>query len=310
MFMYRSKVPVVVCYNETIMRALTRSRHSPLRIILPIVGIGGLLVAAGLLLPVEQQRASEQRRSDQLAAEARQIRDAERARIARVKSDRDTADARALDAVQASVASAQSITGRKLPTKSAQCNDLTRHYDPARADVLVNKRHCLTPLNFAPRVTTVAPDIHIADIAHDSYRQMIAAAAAANLPLRTTSGYRSYDDQTTVYKHWATIETLAVAETSSARPGYSEHQTGLAIDFAAGGCALECFTNTPQRAWLMTHAAEFGFIERYPVGKEAVTGYDHESWHYRYVGRETATRMKSSHVATLEELWNIRGGGY
>ena len=100
------------------------------------------------------------------------------------------------------------------------------------------------------------------------------------------------------------------ADTYSARPGYSEHQTGLAFDVAAGSCVLDCFGTTSQYQWLQANAADYGFIQRYYAGYENITGYKAEEWHYRYVGTAVAKDMQARGIKTLEQYWDILGGGY
>lgn len=232
--------------------------------------------------------------------------------IRKIKADykaRLAAELRAQTAAAARIAEQE--TGLSLPSYSSQCNKSKTHADPYRADVLVNKKHCIVPLNFTPELVTIANGAAVSKIAADDLTSMMNAALAAGLPLGVTSSFRSYESQAATYQHWiAANGSQDLADTVSARPGFSEHQTGLVVDLAAGGCGLHCFTNTAHRQWLLTHAHEFGWIERYPVGKEAITGYDAESWHYRYVGKQTATAMKTKNITTLEEYWKIEGGDY
>ena len=101
------------------------------------------------------------------------------------------------------------------------------------------------------------------------------------------SGYRSYSQQASLYDSYVRQYGQATADTIAARPGYSEHQTGLAMDIgnASGICALQaCFATMPAGKRAADHAAEHGFIIRYPAGSEATTGYTYEPWHLRYVG--------------------------
>ncbi len=193
---------------------------------------------------------------------------------------------------------------------STICNPLKVHNDPAQIDVLVNKKHCLQPVGFAPADLMTANGATLSAKAIEAYRQLFAAAVAAGQPFYVTSSYRSYTDQVTTYSYWVSTSDQAEADTYSARPGYSEHQTGLAFDVAAAGCVLDCFGSTSQYTWLQHHAAEYGFIQRYYKGYEPITGYKAEEWHYRYVGVETAKKMQAKAIKTLEEYWNIEGGTY
>ena len=102
------------------------------------------------------------------------------------------------------------------------------------------------------------------------------------------SGYRSYATQIVTYNGWVSSEGRAAADTASARPGYSEHQTGWAFDIGDGGgaCSFQpCFAEQPAAVWAKANAHRFGFVVRYPLTQQAITGYLYESWHLRYVGR-------------------------
>ena len=122
----------------------------------------------------------------------------------------------------------------------------------------------------------------------------------------TYSGFRSYETQDELYRNYVSQHGQAEADTFSARPGHSEHQTGLAFDLIdADGQLLE---EPKAAAWLAKHAHEYGFIVRYQKGKEAITGYQAESWHIRFIGGEASEIYKSG--LTLEEYFSIPGGDY
>ncbi len=114
-------------------------------------------------------------------------------------------------------------------------------------------------------------------------------------------GYRSYDYQSQVYNNFVNWYGNETADISAARPGHSEHQTGLAIDVNTDA---QIFEGTPASLWLADHAHEYGFIIRYPKGKESITGYKYEPWHIRYLGVEKATDVYNSGL-TLEEYLGI-----
>ena len=116
-----------------------------------------------------------------------------------------------------------------------------------------------------------------------------------------SSAFRSYDYQNTLYNNYVSWYGKEQADTFSARAGYSEHQTGLAIDV---NTIDDSFAYTPEAVWLAQHAHEYGFIIRYPKGKESITGYQYEPWHIRYLGIETATAVYNSGL-TLEEYLGI-----
>ncbi len=127
------------------------------------------------------------------------------------------------------------------------------------------------------------------------------AAAAEGLNIWLASGFRSYDRQKTIYNNYLNWYGQEKTDTLSARPGHSEHQTGLAIDVNS---VTDSFGATPEAAWLAEHAHEFGFIIRYPKGKEHITGYKYEPWHIRYLGVDMATTIYNSGL-TLEEYLGI-----
>lgn len=197
-----------------------------------------------------------------------------------------------------------------VQTSSSDCNTSSSHNDPTKIDVLVNKKHCIVPLTFAPTDLRTSNGATLADQASRAFDQLFAAAQLAGFTIGVTSSYRSYNDQVTTYNYWVGVSGRDGADTYSARPGYSEHQTGLALDVSESGCSLSCFGSTSLYTWLQQNAAEYGFIQRYYSGYESVTGYTAEEWHYRYVGRDTAQLMKQKNVKTLEEFWTMNGGTY
>ena len=136
--------------------------------------------------------------------------------------------------------------------------------------------------------------------------RLVAAARTAGVTLRVGSGYRSYTTQASLFASYARRHGEAEASRFSSRPGHSEHQSGLAVDFAGTDqtCWVDdCFEGTAAGKWLATHAHEYGFILRYPKGKEPITGYQYEPWHFRYVGRELASALHQSGL-TMEEAWS------
>ena len=133
---------------------------------------------------------------------------------------------------------------------------------------------------------------------------MIDAAVTDGVTLLVSSAYRSYAVQQQTYQYWVSVNGQQVADQLSARPGYSEHQTGLAIDFASPeGCRLEeCYRDTLAGRWLAKNAPRYGYILRFPNGRQSVTGYHFEPWHYRYVGVQIAQEYVSSGAKTFEEF--------
>lgn len=138
--------------------------------------------------------------------------------------------------------------------------------------------------------------------------KMVAAGKEAGFTYEAFSGFRSYEYQTSLYNRYVAKDGKEAADRYSARPGHSEHQTGLAFDIGESNnqdlWLTEEFGQTPAGQWLMENAYLYGFILRYPKGKEDITGFMYESWHYRYVGTEHAKAIKEADI-TLEEYLNI-----
>lgn len=152
--------------------------------------------------------------------------------------------------------------------------------------LLVNKQHGL-PKSFGGGVDANA---------YTALKQLQDAASSNGFSMPLISGYRSYDYQTSLYNNYVAIDGEDAANRYSAKPGYSEHQTGLAFDI---GELNYQFGETPAGIWLAQHAHEYGFIIRYPQGKENVTGYMYEPWHVRYLGDQASSVYASG--LTLEE---------
>ncbi len=157
--------------------------------------------------------------------------------------------------------------------------------------LLVNKKYGL-PSTYNPGVNPEAA-IALKNL------QNQATANGHNIPL--LSGFRSYSRQRTIYNNYVQIDGQTLADTYSARPGHSEHQTGLAFDV---GEISDYYGDTPAGIWLANNAHHFGFIIRYPKGKTHITGYKYEPWHIRYVGIEHATNIYNQQI-TLEEYLNV-----
>lgn len=136
--------------------------------------------------------------------------------------------------------------------------------------------------------------------------RLFAGAKNEGVTLLGVSAYRSYQTQKALFERYVAIDGYEKARTYSAVPGTSEHQTGLAIDVTGGNgkCPAEdCFAGTKEAAWLEQNAAKYGFIIRYPKGKDAITGYKYEPWHLRYVGKDVALDVSTQGI-TLEEYFN------
>ena len=157
--------------------------------------------------------------------------------------------------------------------------------------LIANKTYAL-PSDFNPGVS---------DEAYDALTEMEIAAAEDGISLFIVSGFRSYDDQDVIYNRYVSQDGKAEADRYSARPGHSEHQTGYAFDLNS---LEEYFADTPEGIWLAENCHKYGFIIRYPKGKEHITGYMYEPWHVRYLGVDIATSVYESGL-TLEEYLGI-----
>jgi len=186
--------------------------------------------------------------------------------------------------------------------------------DPTSPWIIVNKQHQLNPKDYAPtglrtpNIKVESSDMQVNDQAATALEEMASAAATDGVELMVVSAYRSYTDQVTIYNSMVHGYGQEEADRQSARPGYSEHQTGWAADLGAanGKCRIDaCFADTAEGKWLASNAYKYGFIIRYVPGKEQVTGYQPEPWHVRFVGKELSTEMHRVGTQTLEEFFNL-----
>ncbi len=168
-----------------------------------------------------------------------------------------------------------------------------------KINVLVNKYYQLES-TFVPKDLTPIESIYarndsqlLQKEAATAFNQMCSDAKLENIKLYSGSAYRSYEYQSKIYNEYIKKDGLAQAETYSARPGYSEHQLGLAVDIMNSNWS---YVNKDdiEYSWLITNAHKYGFILRYPENKEYITGYMFEPWHYRYLGIELATKVYNS----------------
>ena len=173
--------------------------------------------------------------------------------------------------------------------------------EPDSLTVLVNKYNAL-PDTYAPELVALGPQYGVGSLrpeAAQAFTAMADAAQVDGISLRSVSAYRSYSTQASLYRRYVSQSGEALADTFSARAGYSEHQTGLALDINVARTSAH-FEDTAEFAWLQEHCAQYGFILRYPEGKTGITGYRFEPWHYRYVGQEIA-QICMSQGLTYEE---------
>lgn len=186
--------------------------------------------------------------------------------------------------------------------------------DAESISVIVNPNYKL-PDNYEPE-DLVYPNVRfifeekiekrmLREEAAEALEKLFEAAEVDGIYLAGVSGYRSQSTQTALFNRYVERDGYEKAKTYSAEPGTSEHQTGLAIDVTSsdGKCAAQdCFGGTVEAIWLENNAADYGFIIRYPKGKEDITGYKYEPWHLRYVGVELAQQIDEEGL-TLEEYY-------
>lgn len=194
--------------------------------------------------------------------------------------------------------------------------------DPASPWLIVNKHRPLVPVTFVPAdlvspavATTVSGEAALLNSTTAAAAEaMFAAAAADGVSMVLASGYRSYSTQVATYNGYVASRGQADADTASARPGYSEHQTGWAFDIADGNgvCGFQpCFADQPAAVWAKANGHRFGFVVRYPWMFHPITGYYYEPWHLRYIGVEAATDMAARGILTLEEYFGVEAApGY
>lgn len=192
-------------------------------------------------------------------------------------------------------------------------NDLPRFTaavdaDPDDGDLILVNKYSRLASDYVPEdLVTVEPAYSnggkLKSEANDAFCDLVEAMwAETGLHLVNASPYRSYQTQKNLYARYRTQYSEATTDRFSARAGYSEHQTGLALDVIAPGGTLNGFKDTQQFIWMRDNAHRFGFILRYGDGMEYITGYKFEPWHYRYVGVDAATFIYENDL-TFEEYY-------
>ena len=205
------------------------------------------------------------------------------------------------------------------PTEIATFNKKAHSLsDPASIWVIVNKKRPLNPKDYAPsdlvtpnmplRLAAGTTEMLLRREAATALENMAAAGKRDGINLMVASAYRPYGFQATLYNRYVNQQGQAMADTQSARPGYSEHQTGLAVDLepASRTCEVEvCFATTAEGKWLDTHAHLYGFVIRYAKDQDATTGYTYEPWHLRYVGTDLSNQLHKTGTKTLEDFFSL-----
>lgn len=173
--------------------------------------------------------------------------------------------------------------------------------------ILVNKFHSIN--DYAPEdLESVSLQFSYAGHSvrkevNDAYNDMANQAKKEGIQLIVSSSYRSFERQEQIYKEFYYSKGQTYADNYAARAGHSEHQTGLVLDiFSPDGTTTATFENTDAYNWLLNNSYKYGFILRYPKDKTYLTGYEYESWHYRYLGKELATKVYNEGI-TYDEYY-------
>lgn len=191
------------------------------------------------------------------------------------------------------------------------------HQDPTDTLILVNKHNrapavpiSLVKPDVPPTREALSENIYMQPVAATALEELFAGAKADGLTLLATSGFRSYSTQKAIFERKLDKMSERAANASVAKPGYSEHQTGLAMDVegesSLGIGLVDDFGETPEGLWLAEHCHEYGFIIRYPKGKTDITGYIYEPWHIRYVGKEAAAEIEALDITFEEYILMVR----
>lgn len=211
-----------------------------------------------------------------------------------------------------------SIDAGKALAPPEQPETLTQEIEnPYDVLALINKQYAL-PADYIP-ADLVVPDIRfpftedlpkkqLRQVAADALEQLFVAADEEGLELFAQSGYRSYERQDAIFASNVEQHGEEAANNFSARPGESEHQSGLTMDVTTPDMGFQLntdFGTTPEGKWLVENASDYGFIIRYPEGKEDITQYQYEPWHLRYVGQKAAQEIMAKNI-TLEEYLGVQ----
>jgi len=210
-------------------------------------------------------------------------------------------------------------TPEPTPEPTADPETDSRFFDTDSYLIIANKKHKL-PDGYVP-ADLAYPEV---DMRYNNWtmrwdaavalEEMFAAAAEEDVHLVMGSGYRGEEFQKVLYDGYVAEGGQSYADSISSRPGYSDHQTGLATDLCGQDSDYDLtqdFENTKEGKWLAANAHKYGFIMRYPKGKEDITGYAYEPWHFRYITKEEAQKLHDAgENMTFEEFYGLSGGDY
>lgn len=179
---------------------------------------------------------------------------------------------------------------------------------PSSITVLVNKKNRLPknykPINLYKLPVDVSNDNkYLVNVAAKEFISLSRDAKKLGYKIYAVSTYRDYEYQKNLFNHYVKTKGYYYAIRCSAKPGHSEHQTGLAVDVAGTNLDYNIFDKSKEFKWMKNNAHKYGFILRYPKNKEYITGFKYEPWHYRYVGRKIAKYIYENNI-TLEEYKN------
>lgn len=173
--------------------------------------------------------------------------------------------------------------------------------------ILVNKHYQLpdkyAPDDIIPMSNQYAyPNNSIRNEVYEAFKEMSKDAKEQNITLIVNSSYRDYETQKQIYEDYKDKNGEEYADKYAAKPNFSEHQTGLALDIFSPWYGMKTFETSPAFTWLNENSYKYGFILRYPKDKEEITGYSYEPWHYRYLGKDLAQKVHNENI-TFEEYY-------
>ena len=216
------------------------------------------------------------------------------------------------------VGAKETLVNEDTQTNPVFYQDIQVVENPDSLSVLVNKNYSL-PEDYEPQdlvlldVPLYNEDVtneanYLREEAANALKNLFLAAREEGYALIARSGYRSYETQASLYQRYVEKDGVEAADTYSARPGHSEHQTGLTIDITSDsvhGGLTEAFGETEEGKWVKDNAHQFGFIIRYPQERVSETGYQYEPWHLRYVGIESATEMYNDQLILEDYVLSV-----
>ena len=184
----------------------------------------------------------------------------------------------------------------------------TKPTDTSKKELMLVNKYNYLDENYKPKDITQITSRYAYDDTEapqeilNYYTEMFNDAEASGIDLIISSGYRSYQEQDETYEYYKKTKGKESVKTYAPLPGYSEHQTGLAFDILTTNVTTTDFEKTKEFKWLQDNSYKYGFILRYPKGKEKITGDEYESWHYRYVGKEVAKKIYDEKI-TFDEYY-------